>query len=180
MKSIVHTPNQVLTSVTKNVIKIDRKTLNIIKDMKDALELADHPKGVGLAASQIGIPLRIFLIKPQEKDPTRTFINPVFIKKSKTTLTGIPGKDHKLEGCLSIPKVWGIVKRHKSVTVSYLNERGEKCIETFTGFQAIIIQHEMDHLDGILFSRRVIEQQGQLYKSGVGVDGKEILEPMEI
>ncbi len=180
MKPIVHTPNQVLIKPSQPIAKIDKKILEIIDQMKDTLELADKPKGVGLAAPQIGLGLKIFLIKPDENSPSRAFINPKIIKTGKTTIAGIPGKEHKLEGCLSIPKVWGLVRRFKSVTISFQDETGQKHIETFSGFPAIIVQHEMDHLEGILFSRRVVEQKGQLYKTGTDAEGKEVLEPIDL
>ncbi|HCM37934.1 MAG: Peptide deformylase [Candidatus Gottesmanbacteria bacterium GW2011_GWB1_43_11] len=180
MKPIITTPNQVLTTRAKPVPKINHKTIQVITEMRDALIKQDQPKGVGLAAPQIGISWRIFLIRPQETDPIRVFLNPQIIVKSKKMVDGIPDADHRLEGCLSIPQVWGSVRRHESVTIKYLDEKGDEITEKFSGFPAVIIQHELDHLDGILFTRRVIEQKGKLYKPGVDDDGKEILEPLEI
>lgn len=180
MKPIVTTPNEVLIQPSKPVEKIDAKVKQIISEMEEALLAADNPKGVGLAAPQIGISLRIFLLRPDEDDPIRVFINPTLIQKSRQLVKGIPGSKNRLEGCLSIPKVWGIVKRHESVTIKYLNETAAYETEEFTGFEAIIIQHEMDHLDGILFPRRVLEQKGKLYKAAKDENGKEVLEPLEI
>jgi len=180
MKPIVTTPNAVLIKPASPVEKIDAKILSLIKDMQDTLIIADNPKGVGLAAPQVGISLRIFLMRPEENGPIRILVNPTYVQKSKQIVKGIPGSDHRLEGCLSIPKVWGMVHRQAWVTLSYLDEAEQKHQEKFTGFEAIIVQHEMDHLDGVLFSRRVIEQKGKLYQPGVDDDGKEILEPLEI
>jgi len=180
MKPIVITPNEVLIKPASPVEKIDAKILSLIKDMQDTLIMADNPKGVGLAAPQIGISLRIFLMRPEETDPIRVFINPRYMFKSKRIVHGIPGSENRLEGCLSIPHVWGNVKRHQSITLSFMNENDRPQEEKFSGFEAVIIQHEMDHLDGILFPRRVIEQKGRLYKPGVDDEGKEVLEPLEI
>lgn len=180
MKPIVHTPNAILTKPTEKVGKLDARTLAYIAEMKEALLKADNPKGVGLAATQIGLSLRIFLMRPEEEDPIRVFVNPEFISKSKTMVKGIPGSDKRLEGCLSIPKVWGMVTRHKWVKLRFLDETGETHEEKFDGFFSTIVQHEMDHLDGILFPRRVLEQKGQLYKPTIDEDGKEILEPLDI
>lgn len=180
MKPIVHTPDPVLVKKAAEVGKIDKKITRIIEDMRKTLLHADNPKGVGLAAPQIGISLQIFLLRPEETDPMRVFINPVITKQSKKMLDGIPGSDSHVEGCLSIPHVWGIVKRHQSLTLAFQDEFGKKHEEVFTDFEAIIVQHEVDHLHGILFPKRVIEQKGQLYKPGTDADGNEVLEPLEI
>ena len=180
MKPIVHTPNPVLITPTKEVGSIDKKVKEIVSEMKYTLIKTDNPKGVGLAATQIGISLRIFIIRPEETDQITVYINPRFISKGKTMLNGIPGEGNRLEGCLSIPNIWGIIKRHKSITLKYLDETGQKREEKFQDFPAIIVQHEMDHLDGILFPRRVIEQKGTLYKPGKGEKGEDVLEPMDI
>ncbi len=180
MRSIVHTPNQVLITKTKEVVKVDRKILEIIQDMKEALISADNPKGVGLAAPQIGVNLRIFLMRPEEDGLATVYINPKIIAKSKSITQGIPGKDNKLEGCLSIPKIWGVVKRNTWIKLDYLDENGQHQTAEFKDFPAIIVQHEIDHLEGILFPRRIIEQKGKLYKSTFDEKGKEILEPLEL
>lgn len=180
MKSIIHTPNPILITPTKEVRSVDRKIKQIVVDMKDALIKADNPKGVGLAATQVGVALRIFIMRPEESDLITVCINPVFKMKTKKMLKGIPGSGNRLEGCLSIPQIWGLVHRHQSVTITYLDETGKKQEKSFSDFPAIIVQHEMDHLDGILFPRRVVEQKGTLYKPGKGDKGEDILEPMEI
>lgn len=180
MKPIVHTPHPVLVSKAARVKKIDKKILRIVADMKSTLLCADNPKGVGLAAPQIGVALQIFIIRPRPQDPIRVCINPEIVRRSEETVTGIPGSESKLEGCLSIPKVWGIVTRNTSVKLRYLDKTGCQHTESFSGFPAIIIQHETDHLNGILFTRRVVEQKGKLYKSGMDEKGKEILEPLEL
>lgn len=180
MKPILHTPNPVLVKPAEPVAKIDAEIRRLIAQMKETLVSADNPKGVGLAAPQVGVPLRIFLIRPEEADPIRVFINPQITGRSKVMVKGIPGSDKRLEGCLSIPKVWGMVIRHRWVKLKYLDENGQIREEKLTGFASTIVQHELDHLNGVLFSRRVIEQKGTLYKPGVDENGKEILEPLEI
>lgn len=180
MKPIIHTPHKALTSPSKEIHDVDKKIHKIIADMKDTLEKADNPKGVGLAAPQIGLNVRIFLIREQEDDPISVYINPAFVSKSDEIVIGIPGGKDRLEGCLSVPKVWGIVTRHKEVTLSFLDEKGEPQKEHFKGFRSIIAQHEMDHLDGVLFTRRVIEQKGKLYKAGINEEGEEVLELLKI
>ncbi len=180
MKPIVTTPNDVLIKPAQPVERVDRKVKAIVENMVKTLVAADNPKGVGLAAPQIGISLRIFLMRPDEDGPIYTCVNPSIVKKSKTMIRGIPGSEDRLEGCLSIPKVWGMVKRHKWVSLKFLDETGIPHENKFEGFESIIVQHEIDHLDGILFSRRVLEQKGTLYKPTLNEEGKEVLEPIEI
>ncbi|MEK7165737.1 MAG: peptide deformylase, partial [Patescibacteria group bacterium] len=171
-------PNNVLVSPANPVPNINSKIKEMINQMRTCLEEAQNPQGVGLAAAQIGLPWRIFLMWPNNKETIRVIINPEYVNKSSNLVKGIT--DNRLEGCLSVPHVWGAVERHTRVTISYLDDLGQKQQNTFSGFPAIIVQHEMDHLDGILFTRRVIEQKGTLYKPGVDDLGKEVLEPIEI
>ncbi len=180
MKTIIHVPHTVLITPTKPVGVVDKKIKQLIAEMKAALIAADNPKGVGLAATQIGESLRIFVMRPAEKDELTTYINPKITGASKETVRGIPGSDSRVEGCLSIPNIWGIVRRHKRVTLSFTTEDGKLYEKKFTGFRAIIIQHEVDHLDGILFTQRAIEQKEPLYKPVVDAKGKEVLEQIEI
>ena len=82
---------------------------------------------------------------------------------------------------LSLQDIWGIVERHSTVTLSYLDATGKKHDkEKFTGFMATIIQHEVDHLNGILFPKRVIEQKNKLYKSSKDTKGETVFEEIAI
>lgn len=176
MLSIIQAPNTVLSSPAKRVQKIDKATLSLLKEMEKTLLFAKDPEGVGLAAPQIGKSLQIFIIKESKTDPLLVFINPVLSvpkgqqlssdveEKVKTKKTK-ESKEVKLEGCLSLQDIWGIVKRYPEVDLTYLDETGKEHTKHFDGFLATIIQHEYDHLQGILFPRRVLEQKGQLYKS---------------
>ena len=179
MKPIIHIPNPVLTSPAKPVTFFDKRLTSLIADMTDALIKTKNPKGVGLAATQIGEPYRVFVTRPTSKDPIRAFINPAIIASSLDTkdLDEIEGK---LEGCLSIPGIWGKVKRSIHVTLSYINEKGITHEETFRDFQATIIQHETDHINGILFTHRVVEQKGKVYQAAHDKEGKEVLEEIRL
>jgi len=180
MKPIVHVPNPLLTIPAKPVTSFDKKLEGMIADMKKMLLAATNPKGVGLAGSQAGFPYRFFLTKPTEKDDIRVFINPEIIKHSKETTDGVPQRENKLEGCLSIPKIWGKVRRHKTLTLRYQDKTGKVHKEKFSGFLATIIQHETDHINGILFTHRVIEQKEKFYQTAKDENGKEVLEEIEI
>ncbi|EKD85790.1 MAG: hypothetical protein ACD_37C00611G0001, partial [uncultured bacterium] len=86
----------------------------------------------------------------------------------------------KLEGCLSLPAIWGEVLRAPTVILSYQTENGKPQTKKFTGFMSTIIQHEVDHLNGILFPKRVLEQRGQLYKSTKNEKGEDEFEELNI
>ncbi len=169
MLPIVKAPSEVLSSNAKPVTNIDKNILSFIEDMKQTLLNTHDPEGVGLAAPQVDKALQIFLAKPTVKSPFLVFINPKIITESETMQelkrpkkTNAPAK---LEGCLSLVNIWGTVRRHTTVTVSFLDEQGKPHTKKFSGFLATIIQHEVDHLNGILFPKRVLEQAGKLYKS---------------
>lgn len=137
-----------LASVGSNEIK------KVISDMQQALHR--EPDGVALAAPQIAVSLRLFIvagfvfdIKKKNITGTKTadkvFINPEIIKKSKET-KWIPG-----EGCLSVRWKYGTAKRHKQVTVRAYDETGKEFLFPCSGLLAQIMQHEIDHLNGTLF-----------------------------
>jgi peptide deformylase len=180
MKPIVLIPNDVLTSPAKTVTAFDKKLTALIADMKVTLAETRNPKGVGLAATQVGVPWRVFVIKPTEKSAIRAFINPEVIETKEDDRIGSAKPDTRLEGCLSIPAVWGKVNRAKSVRLRYQDETGMQHEEVFTDFPAVIIQHETDHLNGVLFTQRVLEQNNKLYQSGKDKQGKEVLDEIKI
>ena len=101
-------------------------------------------------------------------------------KKSGKTKDQKPKKGVQLEGCLSLQDIWGVVKRHDELVLSYQDEKGAKHTKTFDGFLSVIIQHEVDHLQGILFPKRVLEQKNILYKSVKNKKGETEFEEIEI
>lgn len=193
MLKIISAPNPVLSQKAKDVKKIDKVILKFLQDLSVALLSAKDPVGVGLAAPQVGRSLQIFIAKPTPKSKISVFINPKITQKTKINHLTI-GSDRvnklndaigkkpstKLEGCLSLPNIWGEVKREPEITISYLDEKGNLRIRKFNRFLSTIIQHEMDHLQGILFSKRVLEQQGTLYKSHKNEKGEDIFEEIEL
>ena len=178
MLKIVHAPHEILTKGAREVKKIDKKIRELVYDMEETLIAQIDPQGVGLAAPQIDEDLAIFIIKPTLKSETLVFINPKIVKSVESVRVSSTGstdstdstesENIKLEGCLSIPRIWGPVTRNKKILVEYQDLTGEKHSEWFSGFKAIIIQHEMDHLQGVLFTQRVIEQKGKLYQEEDG------------
>lgn len=174
MLTIVSVPNKILSTPTKKVEIIDEKIKKLVADMEETLVAQTDPIGVGLAANQVNINLSIFIIKKGPDAPTKAFINPKIIETQpekatpKKTAKSKRSKNTKLEGCLSIPRIWGPVKRAKKILLEYKNIDGKIIKKWFSGFEATIIQHEVDHLNGIVFTSRTLEQKQSLFKETQG------------
>ena len=169
MLKIVTVPANVLTQPTKPVVEVDDKIKKIVYEMEKVLNAQNDPPGVGLAANQVGLDLSIFIIKTSEKAKIKVFINPKIITrtdlfKDSPKKVRPYKKKVKLEGCLSIPRVWSPVKRSDRGFLNFQDLTGKEHLKWFTGFEAIIIQHEVDHLNGIVFTQRAVEQKGQLFR----------------
>jgi peptide deformylase len=164
IQKILQSGDPVLRKKAKTVAGVDKKTLGIVHDLKDTLAVQKDPEGVGLAAPQIGKSSRIFVA--DYKGFQRVVINPEILETSKLPHSaGAPrAKKEILEGCLSLPYYYGPLKRAGKIKVKYLNEKGEEVIEEFTGFNAQIILHEIDHLEGILFIDKLLKEKKPLYK----------------
>jgi len=161
---LVDIKHKSLRKKSKKVAKIDKKTKELINDMKQTLLSQSDPEGVGLAAPQVGKNLQIFLMHyPEEGIELKAVINPKVITVSKQKIKATKSKNNVLEGCLSLPYYYGPVERAKTITINYLNEDGESVTEKFEGFAAQIIQHEMDHLNGRLFVDHIFENKSPLY-----------------
>lgn len=145
IREIVKHPAEVLEKECEIVTVFDKKLANLIKDMYDTMIAAD---GVGLAAPQIGITKQIAVVDIDDENGTIELINPVIIEKK--------GEQVGPEGCLSFPGLFGDVKRADYIKVRTQNRRGKVKIIEAKGFLARAIQHEIDHLHGILFTSQVI------------------------
>ena len=144
VKTILTEPNNILRQVSKPVDKVGKEEQQLMDDMLETMYSAN---GIGLAAIQIGIPKRIIVMdlsKDEEKKNPRYFVNPII--KSKDLL-----KSTYEEGCLSVPNQFAEINRPKNCEVEYLDYNGEKKSLKAEGLLATCIQHEMDHLEGILF-----------------------------
>ncbi|WP_032123050.1 peptide deformylase [Clostridium amazonitimonense] len=135
----------ILRKKSKVVEVVDDRIKQILNDMADTMYNAEN--GAGLAAPQVGILKRLVVIDMGEG--LIKLVNPKIIKKE--------GQQEVLEGCLSIPDTWGKLKRPAKVTVQALNENGEEITLTATGDLAKCFCHEIDHLEGILFTDLVTE-----------------------
>lgn len=161
IRKIVKSGNKVLREVSKPVKKIDKKILALITDLTDTLKIQKEPGGVGLAACQIGVNLKIFVMLSKGK--IVPVINPEIISLSEEKVS--PKKNNSImEGCLSLPNYFTPLSRAKEVTLKYLTPGGKTVTETFVGFEAQIVLHEMDHLNGLMFLDRLLEQKRKLYK----------------
>ncbi|GIW93389.1 MAG: peptide deformylase [Pirellulaceae bacterium] len=148
---IVYYPHPTLRYMAKPVRRIDDGLRRLVKRM---FELMYEAKGVGLAANQVDVPLRLFVVnlaaKPDEGEE-RVFINPV--------ISSPQGWEEDEEGCLSLPGIYAPVKRPKRVRVQAFDLGGNEIIEDVSGLLARVVQHELDHLDGVLFIDRVDDEE---------------------
>ena len=143
--------NPILRKKTQQISKIPSDAF--IKSMFYTMKRAN---GVGLAAPQVGkswsiavIEIKKTKVRPNIKPFQKTvIINPLISKRSAKM-------EKDWEGCLSFPSVRGLVPRHQSITVTFINEKGKKYVLKLTGFQARVFQHEIDHLNGILYIDRM-------------------------
>ena len=144
VKTILTEPDQLLRQISKPVKKVGKQEQKLMDDMLETMYFAN---GIGLAAIQIGVPKRIIVMdisKDENKKKPRYFVNPVI--KNKDIL-----KSTYEEGCLSVPNQFAEIDRPKNCDVEYLDYNGEKKLLKAEGLLATCIQHEMDHLEGILF-----------------------------
>ena len=144
IKVIITEPNKILRQVSQPVPKVTKQEQLLMDDM---LETMYHANGIGLAAIQIGVPKRIIVMdisKKEEKKNPMYFVNAVIKTKNKNLST-------YEEGCLSVPDQFAEVERPSTCEIEYLDYNGEKRFIKANGLLATCIQHEMDHLEGILF-----------------------------
>ena len=144
VKTILTEPNKLLRLVSKSVDKVSDEERTLMDDMLDTMYEAP---GIGLAAIQIGVPKRIIVMdisRDENKKEPMYFVNPIIKNKNKE-------KAKYEEGCLSVPDQFAEIERPNTCEVEYLDYDGKKQILKADGLLATCIQHEMDHLEGILF-----------------------------
>ena len=143
-KTILTEPNKILRQISKPVHEVGIEEQKLMDDMLDTMYAAN---GIGLAAIQIGIPKRIIVMdisRDENKKEPLYFVNPVIKNKNEN-------KSRYEEGCLSVPDQFAEIERPKTCEVEYLDYYGKKKILKAEGLLATCIQHEIDHLEGILF-----------------------------
>ena len=160
---IVTYPHPTLRHRSKPIKRVDAELRHLVRTMFDLMYEAN---GVGLAANQVDLPIRLFVAnlaaRPDEGEEL-VFINPI-ISRPK-------GTEQAEEGCLSLPELYGEVIRPKQVVINAYNLEGEEIRAEVTGLMARVVQHELDHLDGVLFIDRMSE--------GARADVRRFLEELE-
>jgi len=143
VRTIKGLDDPIVRQKAKKVGKADAQIRALIADLIASMRAAP---GVGLAAPQVGVPLRVAVVEIEKK--LFTLVNPEIVERSKETQTGP-------EGCLSIPGYWADVERSMKVRVRALDKSGKRFTTTAEGFLARAFQHELDHLDGVLYIDRL-------------------------
>ena len=144
IKVILTEPNKILREISKPVLNVGVEEQKLMDDM---LETMYYANGIGLAAIQVGVPKRIIVIdisKDEKKEKPMFFVNPIIKNKNLEKLT-------YEEGCLSVPDQFAEIERPSKCEVEYLDYNGKSQLLKAEGLLATCIQHEMDHLEGILF-----------------------------
>lgn len=154
------TGDEILRKKSKEVTELTERLKELISDMKDTMNKLE---GVGLAAVQVGILKRIIICKPEEDKEPIVLINPVIIKKSEEV-------EEDLEGCLSVDGYRGSVMRPKDIVVKAKDENMNDIEFDAEGFFARIICHEVDHLEGVLYTDKVVP--GTLKKINDELEGE--------
>ncbi len=156
-----------LRKKSESLAGMNRQARKLIRDLKDTL--ANDPRGVGLAAPQIDVHKRVLVVRlgsseasPPDENPLIAIANPVILAEGDVK--------RDFDGCLSFPGLYGKTKRPHFLKLSGLDERGEPFEKEFNGFDAVMIHHEIDHLEGILFIDR-IEKMEDLYRLVENEDG---------
>ena len=150
LKGIIAYPHKLLKTKSKEISIFDDTLHTLLDDMYETML---NRSGIGLAAIQVGTPLRVFILntpneeEEQHKENLMEVINPEILSKEGSTVYS--------EGCLSVPEFYEDVKRYDTIEVSYQNRYGEIIKTTLDGLDAIAFQHELDHLEGILFIDRL-------------------------
>jgi peptide deformylase len=168
-----------LRKASRPVRNIDRQVRTLVQDLKDTLN--DHPDGIGLAAPQIDVHSRVVVVRlggrrddggdKSEPDPPLALINPKVIEAGN--------EERDFDGCLSFPGLYGETARPHYMRVTGLDEAGHPFDRVFEGFDAVVVHHEIDHLDGVLFIDRVkcIED---LYRMREGEGGELVRVPVSV
>ena len=142
-----------------DINNISKDILDIIEDLKSTLK---YGTGLGIAAPQIGENKRIIVVGAKKENikyndaeeiPITAMINPTWKKLTEDT-------DVQYEGCMSVPSIRGKVERYKNIELTYYNENGEKIVKKLNGFFARLVQHDCDHLNGIVFLEKVKGSNG--------------------
>ena len=146
VRKLRHLPAAVLRKKARKVPAIDKSIQRLIDDM---IETMQEVGGVGLAAPQVGVSLRVIVLQMPEEEPV-AIVNPEVVKQY--------GERQVIEGCLSLPGESGEIMRYDAITIKGLDRQGKKIRIKADGLKAQALQHELDHLDGILYIDHLEEE----------------------
>lgn len=150
MLRVINYPHPTLRHVSKPLKRVDAELHKLVREMFDLMYTKEH-RGVGLAANQVDLPYRFFVVNlsgdPAIKDEEHVFINPV--------LSQPKGGEEQEEGCLSLPGLFAPVRRPERIRINAYNLAGQEIIYDLDDLFARVVQHETDHLDGVLFIDRL-------------------------
>lgn len=156
--TIVTAENNILRKKAQSVTDFDASLRELAKNLADTLDAATEPEGAGLAAPQLGAAKKVCVVKQFVDDPANpsaVISNTFFLVNPKITFFS-KDKDVMWEGCFSVPNVWGQVERSKKIKVTAQDLDGNEIKIAASGFFARVIQHEVDHLEGVLFVDKAI------------------------
>ena len=147
---IVHYPHPALRWKSRELTKIDAELEDMVQQMFDLMYAS---RGIGLAANQVALPYRLFVINPtgdrEEKDQEMVFINPQITRRN--------GSEEDEEGCLSLPEIYGPVTRATRIIVDAFDLSGQQFEVDLEDLDARVVQHEYDHIEGVMFTDRVAQ-----------------------
>ena len=174
MSDIISVPHPTLRQKAKTITRIDIKLKQNIKLLLENLISQHDPDGVGLAFPQINKSIRGFAFRVgerQEPHGIRVFLNPSIVAHSRKTSLGDNPLQPYLEGCLSVPNLWGPVPRFEWLDLHYQVLSNNQLVDRqdrFGGFLARGMQHELDHLDGVIFTDHILQHNLPIYFSQNG------------
>ena len=161
VRDIILYPDPILKTVCEPVTALDEAADALVQDLLDTMTASGH--SVGVAAPQIGVTRRVVVVDVSRSKPGRdnhhgrlVMINPGIIERE--------GQETMREGCMSVPDYTGNVTRAESVVVQFLDRQGRERVIRASGFEAVAIQHELDHLDGLLFLDRVSSLKTDVFR----------------
>lgn len=159
--SILSVPHRTLRQKSRSIKSLTPAVQDQVLELIETLKNAHDPEGVGLSFPQIGVSLRGFVTYLDKR--IRVYLNPVILDQSEEKTLGGTLERPTLEGCLSIPWLYGPVWRAKKIKVSALDEHGVEFSKTLSSFPARLFLHEFDHLEGVLFTDYTLSSHLPLY-----------------
>lgn len=161
MKPILAVPHDILRKKSTPIDRITPDVQEKVRELSDTMIKAHDPEGVGLSFPQIGYNLRGFVTYLEKR--LKIYLNPVILDQSEELTLGGKPERPTLEGCLSIPWLYGPVWRAKKIKIQAIDEHGIEFIKTLSSFPARLALHEYDHLEGILFTDYTLKGNLPLY-----------------